>query len=221
MHKKTTPIPPLQPEAFPPPVTGSDMIAQYKITEVPIREQLFENLLEEARDFSHSIFSVVKFVNCRFFNCSFERAEFMDVIFQSCDFSGCDFSNSYVQRVQFQSCKAMGTRFSDGIFMHVAIEECNFNYVNFDNSKLENVKIEQTELNAGNIAQCKCKNIHWRNVNLKNTSFFHTPMCGMDLSECMITGLVLSDGHEELKGAVVDLYQAAELAKRMGIIIKE
>ena len=35
-----------------------------------------------------------------------------------------------------------------------------------------------------------------------------------------IDGLVLSDSCEELRGLTVDLYQAAELSKRLGLMIK-
>ena len=34
------------------------------------------------------------------------------------------------------------------------------------------------------------------------------------------TGEVLSDSCEELRGLTVDLYQAAELSKRLGLMIK-
>lgn len=46
-------------------------------------------------------------------------------------------------------------------------------------------------------------------------------MRGVDFSDSTIHGLVLSDDYSELQGAVVDLYQAAELAKRLGVVIKE
>ena len=42
----------------------------------------------------------------------------------------------------------------------------------------------------------------------------------MDFSDSDISDLVLSDDCSELKGAVVDLYQAAELSRRMGLVIK-
>ena len=51
-------------------------------------------------------------------------------------------------------------------------------------------------------------------------SFFKTPLKGMDFTTCDIKGLVLSDECSEVRGAVMDLYQAAELAKRLGIVIK-
>ena len=69
-------------------------------------------------------------------------------------------------------------------------------------------------------SQCRVKEVSWDRAGLSGASFFKTPLRGMDFTTCEIGGLVLSDGCEELRGAVVDLYQAAELAKRLGLVIK-
>lgn len=95
------------------------------------------------------------------------------------------------------------------------------NYANFDSSRFENVQIEQTALENSNISQCRCKGVKWTNADLKGASFFGTSLRGMDFSDSIITELLLSDDSRKLRGAVVDLYQAAELAKRLGIIIKD
>ena len=52
-------------------------------------------------------------------------------------------------------------------------------------------------------------------------SFFKTPMGGLDLTSCQIDGLVLSQAGEELRGLIVDPMQAAVLARRLGIVIRE
>ena len=65
---------------------------------------------------------------------------------------------------------------------------------NFDSSRLEHIRIEQTKLESANISQCRCRQVDWQELN---------------------------DDNHELRGAAVDLYQAAELAKRLGIIIKD
>ena len=43
----------------------------------------------------------------------------------------------------------------------------------------------------------------------------------VDLTTCDIDALTLSESCAELRGAVVDLWQAAGLARRLGLIIKE
>ena len=44
-------------------------------------------------------------------------------------------------------------------------------------------------------------------------------MKGLDLSDCTIEGILVSDQFKELAGVKVNLFQAAELAKLMGVKI--
>lgn len=198
-----------------------EFLHQNQLSEERVHSKIFSNIFCEEEDFSHMIFSGTRFENCRFWNCSFERAEFKDVIFHTCDISGCNLNNNYTERVSFSQCKGIGTKFTGGVNKHLLIRECNMNYANFDSSRFENVQIEQTTLENSNISQCRCKGVKWSNTDLKGASFFGTSLRGMDFSDSIITELLLSDDSRELKGAVVDLYQAAELAKRLGIIIKD
>lgn len=176
------------------------------------------DVLEE--DLGGLCVSKVIFENCSFQDCSFEKAEFTDVIFRSCDFSNSNFSDGYFNRCHFLTSKGLGARFCGCVLQNVIIKECNLNYANFDSSKLEKIRIADTQLNNGNISQCKCKGVAWSGTRLTEASFFKTSLRGMDFTTCDISGLSLSDELMELKGAVVDLYQAAELAKRLGLVIK-
>lgn len=186
-----------------------------------VHGKLFRNMVLEEADLPHMIIAGVRFENCRFWNCIFERGEFTDSVFQSCDFSGCSFNDSYFNRVLFSSCKGVGAKFPGSNLKNVKIYDSNFNYVNLDGSKLENIRSEQSSLKNSNMAQCRCRQVHWKEVDLTNASFFKTPLKGMDFTDSTIHGLVLSDDNSELMGACVDLFQAAELAKRMGLIIKD
>ena len=53
------------------------------------------------------------------------------------------------------------------------------------------------------------------------TSFFRTKLTGLDLTSCQLKGFVVSDAMGEVSGAKLSLYQAAALARRLGIIIEE
>ncbi len=212
---------PLLPKASELEEADIELIRAKQLEEERIQAKVFRNLLCEEEDFSHTLFRGVKFENCRFWNCSFERAEFTDIVFQTSDVSGCNFSDSFINRTSFRSCKGIGSKFTGTVIKNLHITECNLNYANFDSSRFENVKIERTKLESSNLTQCRLKQVVWREVSLVNASFFHTALCNMDFSDSVIHGLSLSDDNRELQGAVVDLYQAAELAKRLGIVIKE
>ena len=59
----------------------------------------------------------------------------------------------------------------------------------------------------------------YKRQDLAGTDFFRTPLKGMDLSECVIDGIMVSDQFTELAGVKVSLLQAAELARLMGVKI--
>lgn len=197
-----------------------DCLKRARETEERLEGVLFKKLNAESEDFRFLCFSKIRFENCCFLECSFEKCEFTDVVFQSCNFSNCSFKDSYFDRCQLFTSKGIGADFSGSTIKNMMIRDSCLNYANFDNSKLEKVKIESSELNHGNISQCRVKELEWDRVQLSGASFFKTPLKGMDFTTCAIDGLVLSDDCAELKGAIVDLYQAAELAKRLGIVIK-
>ena len=50
--------------------------------------------------------------------------------------------------------------------------------------------------------------------------FFGTKLSGLDFTSCNIEGLTVSDTGAELKGAKVDVWQAAMFAKLLGLIIE-
>lgn len=180
----------------------------------------FKNLAVEHEDFTGLCFSRVKFENCSFIGCSFEKAEFSDVILRSCNFSNCILNDSFWRRAVLQASKGTGLKMTGSSLKDVTITDCSMTYANFDDSKLEGFRVEDSDFGNANLAQCKCKNVIWNHVNFHEASFFKTALKGMDFTTCDLKGLVLSDECTEVRGAVMDLYQAAELAKRLGIVIK-
>ncbi len=50
---------------------------------------------------------------------------------------------------------------------------------------------------------------------------FKTALKGVDMSDCDMDKIIISDGKEELRGAVLNMSQAIVCAKRMEIVIKE
>jgi len=69
------------------------------------------------------------------------------------------------------------------------------------------------------MSEVKFKKTVFSSTDLTGTDFFRTPLKGMDLSECAIDGIMVSDQFTELSGVKVSLLQAAELARLMGVKI--
>ena len=58
-------------------------------------------------------------------------------------------------------------------------------------------------------------------VRFAGTSFFRTSLAGVDLTACQLADIVLSDAMGELSGCTMDLYQAAGIAQRLGVVIAD
>lgn len=198
----------------------ADFITEAVGKEELILEVVIRGISVQGRDFSRACFSKASFEGCTFLDCSFYKGEFTDVVFHSCNISNTNFGEAYFNRCEMVSSKGLGTKFSDGVIKNMIFADCNLEYANFDSASFEKVKFSETDLSHGAVSQCRFKGALWNRVNLTGASFFKSLLKGMDLTSCTITGLVLSDQCWELKGAAVDLYQAAELAKRLGVIIK-
>jgi uncharacterized protein YjbI with pentapeptide repeats len=191
-----------------------------KEEEEAVRHTLIKNIHMTGEELSHMRFFSVIFENCSFQNCDFQRGEFSDVMFSSCDFSNSVFSDSYLNRIEFHNCKGMGAVFSGSTFLHISISGSNFNYANFDASKLEHMRIVESQLKGSFFTQCHMKDVIWNQVDLEKASMFKTSLRGADFTTSKISGLILSDDAKEINGVVVDLYQAAELSRYLGIVIK-
>lgn len=158
------------------------------------------------------------FENCKFVDYLLQKSDFVDVIFKSCDLSNSNFNDGYFNKCQFISCKAVGVNFQNVKLQNISILNSNFKYANFDTSKLSDLSIVDSDMSNANISECKLTNLESKDVNFIGTSFFKTPLKGVDLTLNLIDGIIVSGA--ELKGAIVSASQATELAKLLGLIVK-
>lgn len=211
---------PWLPERFEGEIDSLDCLKEWKERDETIHNMVIKNITGDGEDFSLLCVSGVRFENCSFFDCSFEKAEFTDVVLKSCDVSSCDFGDSYWKRAVMDSSKGVGSKFVGSSFYYLTINDCQMDYANFDSSKFEHARIFQTAMENAFFSQCKCKSLSFDRAELSHTSFFKTALRGMDFSTSVIHEIFLSDTCSELQGLSVDLYQAAELARRLGLLIK-
>ena len=170
-------------------------------------------------DLSTLYFRGCLFENCRFVNCDFNKCDFSDAVFRKCDFSNSTFNKCYFNRCEFISSKGTGMAVIGSTLLNTVFSDMLMPYANFDTDRFDKVLIENSDFGEGNLSQCQISNFHLEQVNLKRTSFFKTPLKGVDLRSCTIESLVLSEGLSELFGARISAYQAADIVKLMGIII--
>lgn len=162
------------------------------------------------------------FASCNFIDCKFLKGQFADIIFNHCDLSNINFSGSHFTRVEFNGCKLTGTNFSDASFSHVLFKECRGEYINLSGSKQRNTLYQQCILRGGAFDNCLFNEVGFDASHLIEAEFYHTSLKGIDLSNSQIDGLRTTPiSGSELRGTIVNSFQAVELIRMLGITIKD
>ena len=158
---------------------------------------------------------------CAFAGCCFTRSSFSDVTFFGCDFSNCDFSEANFTRCTFSSCKFMGADFTEAVFYRVELCDSTASYAAFTKAKLSDLNVRACDLSQAHLVEARLVRVSFEDVRFVGTSFFRTSLTDVDMTTCQLADIVLSDQMGELRGCVMDLYQAAGIARRLGVEIKD
>lgn len=166
------------------------------------------------------IFGNVSFSRCRFGQSNFEKGEFHGVLFDGCDLSGSMFRNGYFKNCRFLNCRMTGVILESATLKDTRIENCNCAYGNFSKTLWECTETDDSNMKQSSLSEAVFRKPVFHRTDLSGTDFFRTKLKGVDLSDCTIHDIQVSDSFTELAGLKVDLYQAAELAKLLRIQIK-
>ena len=77
------------------------------------------------------------------------------------------------------------------------------------------------DFSHADLSEARLARTAFDDVRFAGTSFFRTSLAGVDLTACQLAGIVLSDAMGELSGCMMDLYQAAGIAQRLGVVIAD
>lgn len=160
------------------------------------------------------------FENCTFRHCTFDKASFVDVIFQSCDFSNSSFSGAYFERCRFVNCKCVGIDMRDTVVRQTVFEQSNFQYSFFDKTKMTDVLLDHSDFTEVSMAEAKLKGLEARGSRFVRNNFFKTMLSAIDFTDNEFTMPIVSSPPVELKGAIVNMFQAADLIGIWGVIVK-
>jgi len=161
--------------------------------------------------------SVLK--DCMFHRCAFKNASFVDVVFYSCDFSNSKFTDTYFERCQFFCCKCIGVDMSHTIIKQTAVEQSNFQYASFDKTKMSDVLFDHSDLTEVSITEAKLKKFTARGSKLIKNNFLKTALTAIDFTETDFSMPTVSMPPVELKGAVINMSQAADLISMWGVVV--
>ena len=192
------------------------MEEELPITEIESSEERINGADYSRVEIKNSIFK-----NCTFHNCSFENASFIDVVFISCDLSNSKLNGAYFERCLFQSCKCVGIDMSKTVLKQTAIEQSNFEYSNFNQTKMTEILFDHVNFSESSMAEAKLKGFSSTNSKFVKNNFFKTMLATVDFTNNEFAAPTVSTPPIELKGAVVNIYQAADLISLYGVIVKQ
>lgn len=172
-------------------------------------------------DFSLLELSESRVEGCRYAACDFSRASFADVAFSGCDFSNSDFSEANFTRCTFSSCKFTGANFTEAVLARTELRDSTLSYASLAKARLTDVLARADDFSHADLSEARLARTAFDDVRFTGTSFFRTSLAGIDFTTCQLADIVLSDAMGELKGCRMDLYQAAGIAQRLGVVIAD
>lgn len=170
-------------------------------------------------DRSRLILHNVSFDHTRFERCRLRGVRMYDVLFDRCDLSMVDFGGASLHRVAFVGCKLQGADLSNATVRDLTIRESAARFVNFSMSDFRNVRFDRSDLRGGIFISVRQRNLLVERCDLSECDFSQTRLAGTDLCDSSIDGITVAP--DDLRGAIVTPWQAASLARLMGLIVRE
>jgi len=156
-----------------------------------------------------------------FHNCNFDKASFVDVVFQSCDFSNSKFVGAYFNRCRFISCKGIGIDMSETVVKQTTFEESNFQYAYFYKTKMTDVLFDHLDFTEASMIEAKLNKFAATDSKFVRNNFSKTMLVKVDFSNNELVAPIVSNPPVELKGAIINIYQAVDLIGLWGVIVKQ
>lgn len=128
--------------------------------------------------------------------------------------SGCGFL-----RCRFENCKGVGTAFVHSPMRHVVLEGSPLRMANFSETPFKAVRFSGCDLTESVFLQCVPQDLSFESCKLVKINFCRTRLAGIDFSANQLEGILISG--DELRDAVVSPLQAVELARLLGVRVKD
>jgi len=171
-------------------------------------------------DCSNLSFNRVILLDSSFRGCNFSRVSFTDGVVWNSDLSNGMFTDSFWAASSLCESKGIGADFTGSRMRNVRFAGCNLQYGNFTKCRLAGVLIGKSDFSEAMFSETELGGAALDEVKLNRATFVKTPLGGINLTRCAIDNLRFSDHAPELRRAIVNPAQAAELAKLLGVVIE-
>ena len=170
--------------------------------------------------FSFHTFSDCVFSNQTYTDCDFSSAVFTSCTFETCTFISCRMPECLIDGCSFTDSKLMGVtlegaRIRKSIFLRV-----NFSYSDLSSMRLQDVEITSSSLEETGFTDVTHKRVRIHNSNLCCAVLTGTSLRDLSLTGSSLDGIFLSDSMKEVRGAELDISQAVDIVKLLGVTVK-
>jgi uncharacterized protein YjbI with pentapeptide repeats len=195
------------------PVEAESWLADEPIEECLIREIDLSGRRIPSLVALNSVVDHVSFASSRIV-----RFRLRDVRLVKCDLSNTVLLAFEAARIEFVDCRMTGMKAVQCHWEDVLIENCDLRYAQFTDGRIRSSEFKS----------CNFGDADFRGANLEGAIFINSMLCRADLSKAGLKGTDLRGAEidgvsvrpEDLRGAIVNVGQAMDLARLLGLIIK-
>ncbi len=217
-RRKDESVPRVPPENLP----GKDDLTLVETERLLAGEPIEECLIQEIDLSGRRIPSLVA-LNSVMDHVSFASSRIAKFRLRDARLVKCDLSNAVLHgfeatRIEFVDCRMTGMSAIQCHWEDVLVENCDLRY-----AQLSDGQIRSSEFKSCNLGDADLRGAH-----LEGAIFTNAVLCRADLSKARLRGTDLRGAEiegvtvqpEDLRGAIVNVTQAMDLARLLGLIIR-
>lgn len=141
----------------------------------------------------------------------FSRIQMTDARVVDCDLANGTWTGATISRVEFVRCRLTGLDWSESCFEDVLFRECTGRLAQFYGSEFRAARFENCDLQEACFQECDLRGAAFHECTLARADLSGAVLKETDFRTSTLDGLVVSSP-AGVRGAVVDLFQAAYLA---------
>ena len=175
------------------------------------------------REYSGQSARRVAFARCAFERMDFSKSEFPEIEWSDVTAKNGDFANSVwrkaiLHRVELDSCRLVGWQMNEAHIASTLLRECNASLAQFRFTNFKAVRFENCNLYRADFQEADLRGVIFQNCDLRESQMSFAKLDKTDFRGSDVVGLQVKV--ENLKGAIVEPFQAAYFARLMGLNVK-
>jgi uncharacterized protein YjbI with pentapeptide repeats len=206
------------PENLPSLVDLTPVIDEMVLSGMPLEESLAQNIELSERKIPSLVAWNSLFDRVSFASCEISSFRLRDVRLVKCDLSNAVLRGFEASRVELIECRLIGMRATECHWQDVLVENCDMRYAQLTDGKARSCEFRACHLGEADLRGADLEGAIFTNVMLHRADLSRAKLRGTDLRGAEIEGITVQA--EDLRGAIVSVVQAVDLARLLGLIIK-